>query len=305
MTPSELPQVVLARIMLMQRHAETCAREADAAERARDAQRAALSDRRPLSMREHKAGSWNMADEQRKLDTLTQSATALRTAARIETEILQRCRAWLDALPTVGLELVSPAVGEQDTLQTVRARLQDIAAELKRLNLVPLPDPRLRHKIEAYVQQLAANAHPELQGIAAGETLRVYWPAEERAGRRQLNGFDTITANALLMTAWLQPGLLVDRLVAIANRMADEYCPAAERPARIAALQDEILLLRYAEEAFVTRALAAGDPIVRDPAAPVEAVLLVRVKAAKVTKSPPREATESRSVEETIGVSPG
>jgi|SRR6516165_7855756 hypothetical protein len=306
MTPHECPQHVLVKLFALQSHVEQCGREADAAERARDSQRAVLNDRHPHSMREHKAGTFSLAAEQKKLEQLQFAATALRQAATAEAAIWQRCRAWIEALPNgTALETVSPAVGGQYNLQEVRTRLAAIAAELAALQRVPTPDPNLRRRIERYVEDLAENAMPELQGIAANQELRVYWPGEARASRRNLNNFDTISANSLLMTAWLQPNLLVDRLVAIANRMADELVPAAERPARIAALEAEALTWRYVEESLVTRALSQGDTAVRDPNALPECVLQVRVRSnAKVTKSAPREAAEPPQSEMTVGASP-
>jgi hypothetical protein len=302
MTPSELPQVVLAKLFQMQSHVEHCNTAAASADRACDEQRAMLNDRRPRSMREHRdKDGWNLAAEQQKLATLTQRAAGFRQIAATEAGILKRCRAWLDALPAVGLEPVAPSLAADDTLPLVRQRLSAVQAELKQLNSVPLPDPDLKRKVESYVSSLAARAAPELRGVAAGDTFQPRW---------KFDAFDEVYPAAVLVAAWLTPERLADRLLSAARQLADQLVPASERPARIQALRDEILPLRYAEEALVTRALANGEAAARSPDSPPEAVLLVRVKA-KPTKPALREAAESSPSAATvspsaemIGVSP-
>jgi hypothetical protein len=304
MTPEMLPQPLLAKLFALQSHVEACRRAAADAERARDDQRAALNDRHPRSMREHRdKDGWNLATEQQKLETLIQQAAGFRQIAATEAEILKRCNSWIEGLPAVSLEPVNIKLADSDNIASVRARLAAITAELKLLQSAPTPGDDLRNRIQAYVSELSDNAYPEIQGIGQGETLRVYWPAEPRASRRNLNGFDTALSNGLLMFAWLEPARLVDHLVAVANCIGDQHGPAAERPQRIASLQDEILPLRYAEEALICRMLAAGDAVVRDPNAPVEAVLQVKIRDAK-PKSSPAMATKSAELETTVGVSP-
>src|SRR5262245_52874720 len=70
MTPSELPQVVLARILTLQNHVGRISLDADAAERARDHQRSALASRRPISMHE----KFDLGAEQKKLEAFTLNA---------------------------------------------------------------------------------------------------------------------------------------------------------------------------------------------------------------------------------------
>jgi hypothetical protein len=288
MTPSELPQVVLAKLFQMQNHVDYCARAASEAERACAAQRSELNDRRPASM---KRGQWDLAAEQAKLVTLQQQHDGFKQIAATEAGILKRCRSWLEGLPTCGLEPVTSAVGE-NTLASVRARLNAIAAELAALQRVPLPDPQLRQRIERYVADLAYGARPEIQGVGQGQTLRILWPGEAAVSRRNLAGFNDFTANALLMAALLEPARLVDRLMAAANEVADALVPAAERPTRIQALQDELLPLRYLEEVLICKALAAGEAAARDSTAPVEAVLQVKIRDPKPTKPALREAAQ-------------
>jgi hypothetical protein len=100
--------------------------------------------------------------------------------------------------------------------------------------------------------------------------------------------FDEHAANAVLLTAWLSPGMLADRLLAIAEAIANQHCPVEERPQRIAVLEAEALRLRYAEEALVCKALAAGEVVTRSLEAPPEAVLQVRIRPnVKLAKAAP------------------
>src|SRR5262245_47839587 len=191
MTPSELPQHVLAKLFALQSGVEAAQRQAAELERAVAAQRELFS-RRPASMRDTR--NFDLPVEQRKLDALVAQHGAAKQVVQIERDLLAKCRAWLEALPSVALETVSPALGGQDNLQTVRARLQDLAAEVKRLQSVPLPDPDLKGKVEAYVTQLAARAVPELRGVAAGETFQPRW---------RFDSFDEVYPAATLVAAWL------------------------------------------------------------------------------------------------------
>jgi hypothetical protein len=288
-TPNEIPQPVLAKLFALQHHVEHCAAAAATAEAAREATRTLLSGERtsPRSMMEHKAGQLDLQQLRAEFDALHQAAGAARQRAATEAAILRRCRAWLEQLPSATLDQVAVKPGSDDTLQSVRQRLAAIATELKVLQAAPVPDPQLRQKVEAYVERLAAAAAPELRGIEAGAPFRALWPSDSSASRRNLQGFDEHVANAALMAAWLSPGSLVDRLMAIASSLANQHCPVEERPPRIAALNDEGLRLRYLEEALVVKALIAGDVVVRDPAASPEAVLQVCIRA-NVKSAKPR-----------------
>src|SRR6516225_8620577 len=57
--------------------------------------------------------------------------------------------------------------------------------------------------------------------------------------------------------AFLQPDVLVDRLMVEVNRIANTPCPLAEREQRIAKLEEEIDRLQRTEEAIV---VATGAP---------------------------------------------
>ena len=60
--------------------------------------------------------------------------------------------------------------------------------------------------------------------------------------------------------AFLQPDVLVDRLMVEINRIANTPCPLAEREQQIAKLKEEIDRLRRAEETIVVATGASREP---------------------------------------------
>jgi hypothetical protein len=79
-----------------------------------------------------------------------------------------------------------------------------------------------------------------------------------------------------------QPGQRSAHRCGFSSRGTFSPVPIKERAARIAALEDEVEQLSYAEEMLVSAALADGADVQRSPSAPPAAVLQVRiVEAAK------------------------
>ena len=81
---------------------------------------------------------------------------------------------------------------------------------------------------------------PIIAGIGAGESLTVQWPTGLHA-----------------LTAFLQPDVLVERLMTEIDRVANTPCPLAQREQQIAKLEEEIDRLQRTEEAIV---VATGAP---------------------------------------------
>jgi hypothetical protein len=96
-----------------------------------------------------------------------------------------------------------------------------------------VPASNIRDKVLAYVQGLS---RPVVGGIALDEALTVQWP----------------TALHALM-AFVQPDVLVDRLMAEIDRIANTPFPLREREQQIAKLEEEIDRLQRTEEAIVVR----------------------------------------------------
>jgi hypothetical protein len=116
---------------------------------------------------------------------------------------------------------------------------------------LPIPPSNIWEKVRAYVQGLT---RPIIGGIGAGEALTVQWPTGLHA-----------------LMAFLQPDLLVDRLMVAINQIANTPCPLAEREQQIAELEREIDRLQRTEEAIV---VATGAP--RERGCPAWVVLSVK-----------------------------
>jgi Tfp pilus assembly protein PilN len=154
--------------------------------------------------------------------------------------IIESCKAWLAALPTPTLlEQVNPEVEDGLSLSTVRARIKKLKNQVEVLKGVPVPPSNIREKVQTYVQGLT---RPIVGGIALGEALTVQWPRDLHA-----------------LMAFLQQDVLVDRLMAEINRIANTPCALPEREQRIAELEQEVDRLQRTEEAIVVATGAARE----------------------------------------------
>jgi hypothetical protein len=170
----------------------------------------------------------------------------------IEADILGLCRAWLASLPpTAALEQIIPDVEDGLALGDVRARVRKLKDQVGALNRVPIPAPNIREKVQAYVERLPM---PIIGGIGAGESLAVQWPTGLHA-----------------LLAFVEPGVLAERLLAEINRIANTPCPLAQRERKITELEREIDRLQRTEEAIV---VATGAP--RERGCPAWVVLSVK-----------------------------
>jgi uncharacterized small protein (DUF1192 family) len=107
------------------------------------------------------------------------------------------------------------------------------------LTRVPIPASDIREKVQSYVR---GQTRPVVGGIALGEALTVRWPTNLHA-----------------LMAFLQPEVLVERLMAEINRIANTPCALPEREQRIAELEEEIDRLQSTEEAIVVATGAARE----------------------------------------------
>jgi hypothetical protein len=166
------------------------------------------------------------------LDRLIAEQKALQKQRPIEISIIESCRAWLAALaPGTVLKQVIPDTEDGLSLTAVRARIKKLKESVAALKGVPIPAPNVRAKVQTYVQGLT---RPVVGGIALDEALTVQWPTGLHA-----------------LMAFLQPEVLVERLMAEINRIANTPCALPEREQRIAELEREIDRLQRTEEAIV------------------------------------------------------
>jgi hypothetical protein len=181
---------------------------------------------------------------------------ALQRQRPIEADILGRCRAWLAGLtPETVLEQIIPDGENGLSLSDVRARTKKLQNQVEALKRVPVPASGIEQKVRTYVERLPM---PSIDGIAAGESLTVQWPTGLHA-----------------LMAFLQPDVLVERLMAEIDRIANTPCPLAQREQRIAQLEQEIDRLQRTEEAIV---VATGAP--RQPGCPAWVILGVKAPEA-------------------------
>jgi hypothetical protein len=149
-------------------------------------------------------------------------------------------------------EQIIPDVEDGLSLPTVRGRIKKLKSAAEAMRRVPVPASDIREKVQDYVQGLT---WPIIGGIAADETLTVQWPTGPHA-----------------LMAFLRPDVLVERLMAEIDRIANTPCPLAEREQRIANLEEEIDRLQRTEEAIV---VSTRTP--REPGCPPWVVLGVKV----------------------------
>jgi hypothetical protein len=137
------------------------------------------------------------------------------------------------------------------SLADVRARIKKLKNQVEVLKGVPIPAPNVREKVRTYVERLPM---PSIDGIAAGESLTVQWPTGLHA-----------------LMAFLQPDVLVERLMAEIDRIANTPYPLPQREQRITKLEEEIDRLQRIEESVV---VATGAP--REAGCPPWVVLGVK-----------------------------
>jgi hypothetical protein len=178
-----------------------------------------------------------------------------------EQSVISACKAWLDRLPPgTKLEQIVPDVEDGLALGDVRVRIKKLQNQVEALKRVPVPASDIDQKVRTYVERLPM---PSIDGIAAGESLTVQWPTGLHA-----------------LMAFLQPDLLVDRLMVAINQIANTPCPLAEREQQIAELEREIDRLQRTEEAIV---VATGAP--RERGCPPWVVLGVKAVEARAIRA--------------------
>jgi hypothetical protein len=149
-------------------------------------------------------------------------------------------------------EQIIPDVEDGLSLPAVRARIKKLKSAAEALRRVPVPPSDIREKVRNYIQDMT---RPVIDGIGTGEVLSVHWPTGLHA-----------------LMAFLQPDVLVERLMAEIDRIANTPCPVAQREQQIAELEDQIDRLQRMEEAVV---VATGAP--REAGCPPWVVLGVKV----------------------------
>src|SRR5262245_51603423 len=201
MKPNQLSQPILLRLLQHDERAAALAAVADKAEHevtyARRVMRGEITPRGAInatSPRElQKLIKQTEAGFAAQLDAAKQARAAANAAQRVASAV----KSWIDGLPSnVKLEPLHTPVDGHD-LPTVRGRLRAVQQELQTLQSTPIPSPDIAERVRDYVEALQRAARPAVRGIRRGDLLQVHWPSHAAADRRNLNGFDTSTANPL------------------------------------------------------------------------------------------------------------
>lgn len=265
---------LLLKLLQLDRHAERLAGLAESAEGEIALAREYLNGKREGGPRV------DVAAIGRGFEARLAEAKRRRAAADTEQRVLSSAKVFLEMLPAdSALEMVETPIDGLD-LADVRARKLAVAAEVRTLRAVPVPSADIRERIARYVGELGHAGRPEIAGVAGG-ALKVHWPTERSASRGNLVGFAPESANALLLAAFMQPELLVERLLATIAAETSQPMPPPQRLARIGELERELVELGRREVALVDVAIADGsdDEIHAIDTSP-EALLGCRVVAA-------------------------
>ena len=270
MNSNKLPAPVLATLLALEQHANKLADRVSKTEDGITAARTRLTG--------GFAKQSEYDDTRAALDKLVANKPVVKKRCDAAQSTLSSCKLWLDRLPegTV-LEPVQVKTDGRD-LEEVRARIKTAEAELKALRAAPMPSADIEDRVRAYVQSIA---RPTISGVGSGERLKVIWPGAgwDSSGPREHR------ADVLPLMALLHGDAMVAALMREVERMADDPLPRAERNRRVNALEAELAELAYVEEALIAAAIASGEDVHRNPDAPPQAVLGVRVAEAKKSRA--------------------
>jgi hypothetical protein len=288
MVLDHVPQPILVRLMALDDYARGIEELARAAEnkvyRARDI----INGRTNVNAEK-------LLETKREFDAVYKHSGVMKDHAKVEAEVVAGVKGWLEGLPAnTRLEQVHPNTNAKG-LPQIRERMAQLREELRELKQAPMPSQDLEQRLAKYVSDLAIGARPVIYKGLGGGDLDIRWPGERRANRHNLSGFDNEFSNGLLMLAFVQPELLLQRLLKEARHVCSIPCPPEERPAKIAALEAQLNELGYVEEGLITKALNEGEVVTRFRDAKPWHVLQVRVRQEVQTAGPrPRMEAELR-----------
>jgi hypothetical protein len=262
---------LLLRLLQLDRHAERLAELAEQAEGELALARAYLNGKR-------QDPAVDVDAVREGFEAVLAKAKRLRDAANTEQKVLSSAKLFLEMLPPdAELDAADVTIGDGLQLVDVRHRKQAVADEIKALRAVPVPSADLRERLQSYVEELGYAGRPDVRGLEGG-ALQVYWP-DAGANRGNLSGFNTDSANALLMAAYLFPERLTEALMATVDAATSKPMPPPARLARLRELEDEQGELGRLEVALVDAAIAAGADEVHDSNTAPEALLGCRIRA--------------------------
>jgi hypothetical protein len=288
--PQQLSQPILLRLLQLDERAAALAKAADSAEReivfARKVMRGESTPRGAINAKSLRELQTLIKQTEAGFAAQLDAAKRARSAADAAQRVASAVKAYIDGLPhNAKLEPLHIEVDGYD-LQTVREQLRTAQHELRTLQDAPIPAPDIADRVRSYVEALQRGARPALRGVRVGDLLQIHWPSHAGANRANLNGFDTTSANPLLLAALLFPEHLTARLMAQLEADCSQPLPISERLPRIAELETQLEQLWRLETALVDCAIADGAvDVYHDPATPAAALLGVCHKNTRTSRS--------------------
>jgi hypothetical protein len=158
----------------------------------------------------------------------------------------------------------------RDVIETTRAEIAALKERLTTIDAAPLPASELTPQIERMVDGLAVA--PELDDLVVGGR-EIAWPT-----RMQFTGSGAFhTADPVALLCWLFPGEVKDRLLGELEKIAsgDDAIATSDKPALVAGVREQLLILERSEEAAIAELEASGIEFERRPEADPRAVLSI------------------------------
>jgi hypothetical protein len=268
------PQAVLAKLIALDEHAAALAAAADQHDRKLADTRNRLNGRRINSKDDY------VALEQQ-LPRLIEQQPRLRNRATREQSILSSCKFYLDQLPD-GAVLDVVEVTPTADLPAVRAQIAKLGEERRALINAPPSPAEMADEVKRWVATIGSQGNPSR--LLTDNSFSPRWggSAVQDAADKPRSPFSFL--------CWLVPDLMVQRFEQEleARASALSRLSRAEREQKLSEIETAITMARYQEEVLIAAAIASGEDIVRDAAAPAEAVLQIRLRA-----EPPSSASHA------------
>lgn len=179
---------------------------------------------------------------------------------------LHQLQRWLDkqrgrALPAFTGTVGAPVQRRGETLaqavERVRGEIAERRADLHRIASAPLTSAEAKAAIRREVEALAEAGAPDVGRVLEGQPIR--WPSFRELRHLGSNGpiygesGDPQAVDARALMAWLMKGLLLTRLEAEVDAIADDKAALStvQRRTEDARVRAELLALERAEEALI------------------------------------------------------
>jgi hypothetical protein len=262
---SAAPQPVLSKLFELDERAAALTAAADAHDRRLADVRNRLNGRRVNSRDDY------VALEQ-ELPRLIEAQPKLRNRATREQQVLSSCKYFLDQLPD-GAALEVLEVQPSADLATTRARVVRLIEERKSIINAPPSPQEMSAEVRAWVAMVGEQGSPSR--LLTDNSFAPKW-----GGSAVADPSDR-PRSPFAFLCWLNPDAMVARFQQELETRASALSrlTRAERTARLDQIEMTLAQLRYDEEALVIAAIASGEDVTRDAAAPVEAVLQIRLRA--------------------------